>query len=257
MGRNLEGVRQAPVRLPVADHLVYSPHEYGPGVFAQTWLSLPQAEMEQELLRRWQAGFGYIVDEQIAPVLIGEFGGRGVGDLSTVEGRWFDQFANYLAANDISWTFWSWNPNSTDTGGILDDDWSTVLVVKQARLDQLLRGEYAPQPVPDPDPTPDPDPSPDPDPTPIPDPTPGDLVVAVTVNDDWGSGYCARVTVTNPTSAAVDWQVTFAVDGQLRSSWNAAVVQVGSVITAEGDSGWNDVIAPGVTYDQFGFCAMR
>ena len=27
---------------------------------------------------------------------------------------------------DMSWTFWSWNPNSGDTGGILADDWTTI-----------------------------------------------------------------------------------------------------------------------------------
>lgn len=26
----------------------------------------------------------------------------------------------------MSWTWWSWNPNSGDTGGILQDDWKTV-----------------------------------------------------------------------------------------------------------------------------------
>ena len=26
----------------------------------------------------------------------------------------------------MSWTFWSWNPNSSDTGGILADDWRTI-----------------------------------------------------------------------------------------------------------------------------------
>jgi hypothetical protein len=26
----------------------------------------------------------------------------------------------------MSWTFWSWNPNSGDTGGILADDWRTI-----------------------------------------------------------------------------------------------------------------------------------
>jgi chitinase len=28
------------------------------------------------------------------------------------------------------WTWWSWNPNSSDTGGILADDWTTVLTQK-------------------------------------------------------------------------------------------------------------------------------
>jgi endoglucanase len=34
----------------------------------------------------------------------------------------------------ISWTFWSWNPNSGDTGGILADDWTSVNQAKLAYL---------------------------------------------------------------------------------------------------------------------------
>ena len=34
----------------------------------------------------------------------------------------------------MSWTYWSWNPNSGDTGGILADDWQTVNTNKLAKL---------------------------------------------------------------------------------------------------------------------------
>ena len=34
----------------------------------------------------------------------------------------------------VSWTFWSWNPNSGDTGGILANDWRTVNQDKMAYL---------------------------------------------------------------------------------------------------------------------------
>ena len=34
----------------------------------------------------------------------------------------------------INWTYWSWNPNSGDTGGILADDWKTVNQNKMAYL---------------------------------------------------------------------------------------------------------------------------
>lgn len=34
----------------------------------------------------------------------------------------------------MSWTFWSWNPNSRGTGGILADDWNTVNTNKLAYL---------------------------------------------------------------------------------------------------------------------------
>ena len=32
-------------------------------------------------------------------------------------------------------TYWSWNPNSGDTGGIALDDWTTVNQAKQAILE--------------------------------------------------------------------------------------------------------------------------
>ena len=92
-GGNLEGVRNNPVRLSVPNRVVYSPHEYGPGVFAQPWFSDPN--MAAILADRWQKGFGYIKEQGIAPILIGEFGAKNVGT-DTVEGRWINQFATYI-----------------------------------------------------------------------------------------------------------------------------------------------------------------
>jgi len=134
-GGNLEGVRNWPVRLDVPDKLVYSPHEYGPGVWDQPWFHA--ADVPATLLDRWEKGFAYIAEEGIAPILVGEFGGREVG-LDTVEGRWQNQFVDFLVDRGYSWTYWSWNPNSSDTGGILQDDWTTVHAAKQTMLDRLL-----------------------------------------------------------------------------------------------------------------------
>ncbi|MCW5732620.1 MAG: hypothetical protein KIS73_00755 [Enhydrobacter sp.] len=39
----------------------------------------------------------------------------------------------------VSWTFWSWNPNSGDTGGILKDDWTGV---NHNKLDYLKPIEF-------------------------------------------------------------------------------------------------------------------
>ncbi|MEM0980932.1 MAG: glycoside hydrolase family 5 protein, partial [Cyanobacteria bacterium P01_H01_bin.58] len=72
-GGNLEGVRNYPVRLSRPNQLVYSPHEYGAGVYNQPWFNEPA--FPQNLSTRWQIGFQYIADEDIAPILIGEFGG--------------------------------------------------------------------------------------------------------------------------------------------------------------------------------------
>ena len=53
-GGNLEGVRRNPVRLQRANRLVYSPHEYGPGVFPQPWFGSPTrpSSSERALARR-------------------------------------------------------------------------------------------------------------------------------------------------------------------------------------------------------------
>ena len=134
-GGNLEGVRTQPVRLGKPGHVVYSPHEYGPGVFAQTWFSDPN--MSAILADRWQKGFGYITEKGIAPVLVGEFGAKNVTP-DTVEGKWITQFADYLKKTGTSWTFWAWNPNSGDTGGVLNDDWTTVNAAKVALLQSIL-----------------------------------------------------------------------------------------------------------------------
>lgn len=158
-GGNLEGVRNYPVNLNVANRVVYSPHEYGPGVDPADWFNGTYEEVSARLLDRWQKGFAYIHDQEIAPILVGEFGGFEVGT-DTVEGRWQRQFANYLSAKGMSWTYWSWNPNSSDTGGVLltNDDWSIINQPKMALLRSLMNREtiaYAPGSwTPSPTPTP-------------------------------------------------------------------------------------------------------
>jgi len=137
-GGNLEGVRSSPIRLARQDKLVYSPHEYGPGVHAQPWFSDPG--FQAILYDRWQKGFDYIADDATAPILVGEFGGRQTGT-DTVEGIWQRQLIDFIGRRGHSWTYWSWNPNSGDTGGVLGDDWRTPVPEKLALLQQLQRRE--------------------------------------------------------------------------------------------------------------------
>ncbi|MGI6246270.1 MAG: cellulose binding domain-containing protein [Pseudochelatococcus sp.] len=89
--------------------------------------------------------WGFIYREEIAPVYLGEFGTKLV---DPKDAPWFDAITAYLAGdfdNDgvsdipagdkgMSWTYWSWNPNSGDTGGILKDDWTSVHEDKLANL---------------------------------------------------------------------------------------------------------------------------
>jgi endoglucanase len=42
------------------------------------------------------------------------------------EGLWQRSLVDFLKGNGISYAYWSWNPDSGDTGGILMPDWKTV-----------------------------------------------------------------------------------------------------------------------------------
>ena len=263
-GGNLEGVRNNPVRLSVPGRVVYSPHEYGPGVFAQPWFSDP--DMAAILADRWAKGFGYILDQGIAPVLVGEFGAKNVGP-DTTEGRWIRQFADYLGRTGASWTFWAWNPNSGDTGGVLRDDWNTVDTTKMG----LLRALIDRAPITDPPPagtsptpiptTPSPTPTPTATSTPTPTPPPpgqsptGEVTARVATDSTWSGGWCGRLTVQNSTGARIDISridVTLSSDATVTSSWNGQFDRSGTRLSVATPS-WATA-DPGRTYADTGLC---
>ena len=134
-GGNLKGVRDYPVQLNVAHRLVYSVHDYPASVRQQPWLSA--ANFPANLDEVWDTYWGYVQKEGIAPVWVGEFGTR----LQTqADKQWFSSLISYLGtgASGFNWTFWCWNPDSTDTGGILQNDWLTVNAAKQDALKPAL-----------------------------------------------------------------------------------------------------------------------
>jgi endoglucanase len=134
-GGNFLDARAAPVQLDVLGRLVYSPHDYGPDVYAQPWFGSP--DFPTNLPSVWDAHWGYLVKEQIAPVVLGEFGGRSVGD--DADGIWQRSLMGYAQQNGVGWLNWSFNPDSGDTGGLLGDDWLSVVEAKA----NLYRGHLA------------------------------------------------------------------------------------------------------------------
>jgi len=129
-GGNLSLAGQLPVELAVRNKLVYEAHDYGPGVSSQKWFQA--YDFPLNLSSIWYAHWAYLKMSGVAPVLIGEFGGRSVGD--DREGLWQRSLVTYLQLNNFDYTYWCWNPNSGDTGGILNDDWSTLNQAKLAIL---------------------------------------------------------------------------------------------------------------------------
>lgn len=122
-GGELRGAKKHPVKLKQADKLVYSAHDYGPGVYNQGWFM--EKDFPKNMPGIWEKHWAYLKKEDTAPLLIGEFGGRKTAGKSA-EAVWQNSLIEYLKKNEINYTYWSWNPNSGDTGGVLKDDWKTV-----------------------------------------------------------------------------------------------------------------------------------
>ncbi|MBE9126831.1 MULTISPECIES: cellulase family glycosylhydrolase [unclassified Coleofasciculus] len=262
MGANLEGVGRFPVRLSRPNKVVYSPHEYGAGVFDQPWFSEPS--FPNNLSKRWEIGWNYIATKGIAPVFIGEFGGRQVGKNSK-EGIWQRKLVEFVRQEELGFAYWSWNPNSDDTGGILLDDWLTVDAPKQELLQGLLvatRFSHTPTAAivnPKPRSSPiaiAPTPKPQPPSTISPTAQP-QLKVVSNIRSDWQDGFCMSLQVINPSSSSVrDWQLQFQMNqATINESWNGNFKRQGSQYTGT-PLDWGRVIEPGQSRE-LGFCANK
>ena len=122
-GGNLMGVKDYPVDLgseAFNKQIVYSPHDYGPTVYKQPWF---EKEFTYESLKKdaWTPFWLYIADEDIAPLLIGEWGGFMEGDTL----KWMNYLRQLIDEKKLNHTFWCFNANSGDTGGLVKDDFKT------------------------------------------------------------------------------------------------------------------------------------
>lgn len=132
-GGNLQGARDFPVVLDKPNKLMYSPHEYGPTVFAQEWFDDPT--FPENMPGIWEEQFNFLNTDNISPLLIGELGIKTQGGKDEI---WFSKFIEFIAEKKLHYTFWALNPNSGDTGGILGNDWSTVIQWKMDYLKPIL-----------------------------------------------------------------------------------------------------------------------
>lgn len=176
-GGNLEGAAAYPVQLNVPHRLVYSAHDYPSSVYNQPWFNA--SDYPDNLSGVWDKHWGYLVKQDIAPLWLGEFGTRLE---TTSDQQWLTALVHYLGAGatGINWTFWCWNPNSGDTGGILNDDWTTVNQIKQSYLTPIEFPLAGGGPIPTPTgPTGTPSHTPAPSPTNTTTPTPGGISLQV------------------------------------------------------------------------------
>ena len=120
-GGNLRGVEKYPIDLgKYQDKLVYSPHDYGPTVYKQPWFN---GTFDYDSLMKdcWHDNWFFIYEEEIAPLLIGEWGGF----MTEPNISWMKLMRQLIKTYHLNHTFWCLNANSGDTGGLLLDDFTT------------------------------------------------------------------------------------------------------------------------------------
>ena len=136
-GGNLTNAGADPVVLDQPNKVVYSPHEYATSVHPADWFF--DAAFPNNLEPIWNNFWGYLEQDNIAPVMVGELGTLLEAD---VDGIWLDLLLAYLDDIGAGFTYWSLNPNSIDTGGILNDDWETVNEARYGFVEPYLLGPF-------------------------------------------------------------------------------------------------------------------
>ncbi len=129
---------------PYVNQVVISPHVYPPSVTGAN-----SDYTGSGLYARLNESFGYLTKTGYCkttckkfPVAIGEFGSRFE---TTQDIQSMQDIAKYLnntsdAADQNhqpigNWFYWSWNPNSSDTGGLVGDNW---LDIQWKKIDYLV-----------------------------------------------------------------------------------------------------------------------
>jgi aryl-phospho-beta-D-glucosidase BglC (GH1 family) len=136
-GGNLMAVKDYPIDFGSPDRnsqIVYSPHDYGPLVYEQPWFEGGDFDAESLYNDAWYDYWLYIEKEDIAPVLIGEWGGFMSGDNL----RWMEYLRDLIGEEHLNHTFWCFNANSGDTGGLVKDDFVTWDEDKYALVESVL-----------------------------------------------------------------------------------------------------------------------
>ena len=134
-GGNLEPANCTQLQLP-KNKVVFAPHVYGPDVYSMPVFA--SSSFPSNMPAIWDQQFGN--QERSNTVVPGEWGGKygtsgGNGNALASDKVWQDAFVIYLSQHNICSSFyWTWNPNSGDTGGVLQDNWVSTWGSKVALL---------------------------------------------------------------------------------------------------------------------------
>ncbi len=144
-GGNLRGVKDHPVDIgEYKKQIVYSPHDYGPLVWKQKWFYMDDDSKtfsrETLLDDYWRDTWAYLVEDNMYPLLMGEWGGfiDKEHDPTGENKHWMQELRDYMIDKHIHHTFWCFNENSGDTGGLVYDDFGKWDEDKYAFVEKAL-----------------------------------------------------------------------------------------------------------------------
>lgn len=141
-GNYLTGARKRPVVLDVEDRVVYSAHVYswsGWGSLEGRYSKRTYPSFVKSMRNNW----AYLVEQDIAPVWVGEFGAPdkpGQGDVN-----YWTNLLRYLKSIDADFGYWALNPrkpkdNEVESYSLVKDDWVTpVLDYRMRDMTELMR----------------------------------------------------------------------------------------------------------------------
>lgn len=138
---DLSGVRTRPIELSEhADRVVYSSHVYswsGWGAL-RPYSRRTYADFAASMRKNW----AFIVEEDIAPVWVGEFGTS--DEPNDGDRNYWNHLVAFLASQDVSWGYWALNPRKPEDWawegyGLVGDGWDEDSVRWDYRLGDLSR----------------------------------------------------------------------------------------------------------------------
>ena len=140
---NFAGFDKLPVRLKVADRLVYSPHAY----FSEKHVFSSYEELQQV----YDARAGFLLHlEPGVPLWVGEFGTCQTLDCGA-NSDWFKLYVRYMKDNDLAWSYWPLNGTQSsgagrkydtlETFGLLSTDYQQVAAPKVVELLRTIENQ--------------------------------------------------------------------------------------------------------------------
>jgi endoglucanase len=133
---NFTGFDKLPVRLNVANRLVYSPHAYN--------IANHRFANYEELKQAYDARAGFLLhDEPGVPLWVGEFGTCQTLDCGA-NSDWFVMYIRYMKENDLGWSYWALNGTQSSGAsrkyddledyGLLSTDYRSIAAPKLVEL---------------------------------------------------------------------------------------------------------------------------